>query len=415
MIQKKNILCIIMLLCICMVWNSQARAGAIQDKIDSTGRKISELERELEASDQNISSYQEEQRVLEQDISSEQEKISSLSAQLDDTRASIKSTKEEITKTQKELKKSKKDSAEQYEQMKQRIRFMYENSMEDMLTYVLEAGSLPEALRRANYFQTVMNYDREKLHEYKATTRKIKQAKLKLISDKKELEELEEEQTQNIAQIDAAVQELKGRLSAKIAQIQSSQQLRQKYEQELQQQRQYEKELERQKAEEDLKRDEEIRRQKEELERRRKEQEEKRKEQEQQQRSASDNDSSAGVWYDSRSASLGASDLELLSTLIYCEAGNQPYEGKLAVGSVVMNRVASSSFPNSISGVIYQSGQFSPVASGRFASALASGLGSQCSSVAQEVLNGKRNVTCLYFRVDTGMIDGLVIGDHVFY
>ncbi len=166
--------------------------------------------------------------------------------------------------------------------MKQRIRFMYENSMEDMLTYVLEAGSLPEALRRANYFQTVMNYDREKLHEYKSTTRKIKQAKLKLISDKKELEELEEEQTQKITQIDAAAQELKGRLSAKIAQIQSSQQLRQKYEQELQQQRQYEKELERQKAEEDLKREGEIRRQKEELERRRKEQE--RRQQEQQQR-----------------------------------------------------------------------------------------------------------------------------------
>ena len=66
-----------------------------------------------------------------------------------------------------------------------------------------------------------------------------------------------------------------------------------------------------------------------------------------------------------------AGDLELLAALIECEAGGEPYEGKLAVGSVVLNRVASSHFPNSVVGVIYQSGQFSPVASGRFATVLA--------------------------------------------
>ena len=416
MIQKKNIFRLLVILCLCIVCCGQAWAGAIQDQIDSTGRKINELERELESSDQNISAYQREQKVLEQDISSEQEKISRLSAQLDETRAAIKNTREEIARTQKELKQSRKDSKEQYEQMKQRIKFMYENSMDDLLSYVLEAGSLPEALRRANYFQSVMAYDREKLDEYKAITRKIKKAKETLISDKEELEALEEEQTQNIAQIDAAVAELKSRLSDKIAQIQSSQILRQQYEQELAQQKEYEKELERRKAEEDLKREEEIRRQKEELERRRREQEREQQEQRRQaQQSRAADTNSSGVWYDSSASSSGTSDLELLATIIYCEAGNQPYEGQLAVGSVVLNRVASSSFPNSISGVIYQSGQFSPVASGRFAGALAAGLGSQCRSVAQEVLNGKRNVTCLYFRVDTGAIDGIVIGDHVFY
>ncbi len=50
-----------------------------------------------------------------------------------------------------------------------------------------------------------------------------------------------------------------------------------------------------------------------------------------------------------------------------CEAWGEPYDGKLAVGSVIMNRVRSSYFPNTVSGVIYQGGQFSPVASGRLA------------------------------------------------
>lgn len=50
------------------------------------------------------------------------------------------------------------------------------------------------------------------------------------------------------------------------------------------------------------------------------------------------------------------SDLYLLGAIIQCEADGEPYEGKLAVGSVVMNRVRSSYFPNTVSGVIYQSG-----------------------------------------------------------
>ena len=54
----------------------------------------------------------------------------------------------------------------------------------------------------------------------------------------------------------------------------------------------------------------------------------------------------------------------LLAAIIYCEAGNQPYEGQIAVGAVIMNRVKSSAYPNTIEGVIYQSGQFGPAATG---------------------------------------------------
>ena len=56
---------------------------------------------------------------------------------------------------------------------------------------------------------------------------------------------------------------------------------------------------------------------------------------------------------------------KLLAALIFCEAGNQPYKGQVAVGAVVLNRVRCSSFPNSISGVIYQSGAFDVVADGQ--------------------------------------------------
>ncbi len=72
--------------------------------------------------------------------------------------------------------------------------------------------------------------------------------------------------------------------------------------------------------------------------------------------------------------STSTDDTTLLAALIYCEAGNQSYEGMVAVGAVVVNRVNSSSFPNTISEVIYQSGQFGPASSGALATAIANGV-----------------------------------------
>ena len=65
-----------------------------------------------------------------------------------------------------------------------------------------------------------------------------------------------------------------------------------------------------------------------------------------------------------------ASDEELLAAIIFCEAGNQPYDGQLAVGLVITNRVRSSLFPNTIRQVIYATDQFSPARNGYLTGAL---------------------------------------------
>ena len=106
----------------------------------------------------------------------------------------------------------------------------------------------------------------------------------------------------------------------------------------------------------------------------------------------------------------------LLAALIYCEAGCESYEGKLAVGAVVMNRVRSGAYPNSIHGVIYASGQFTPAMNGKLNSVYASGsYSAECVQAAQEALAGVSNVGDLtHFRRNNGR-EGLVIGNHVFY
>ncbi len=117
---------------------------------------------------------------------------------------------------------------------------------------------------------------------------------------------------------------------------------------------------------------------------------------------------------EAQAASVAASEQELLAALIYCEAGNQPYEGQVAVGAVVMNRVKSGVYPNTITDVIYQSGQFGPAMTGWLDSVLASGSYSDTArQAAADAIAGSNPVgDCLYFGNGNW---GIQIGDHYFH
>lgn len=105
---------------------------------------------------------------------------------------------------------------------------------------------------------------------------------------------------------------------------------------------------------------------------------------------------------------------ELLASLIFCEAGNQPYEGQVAVGAVVMNRIKSSSYPDTMEEVIYQSGQFSPAMSGWLDRVRANqGYTEAAMQAAEDALAGSNPIgDCLYFSVGGY---GTRIGDHLFH
>lgn len=106
----------------------------------------------------------------------------------------------------------------------------------------------------------------------------------------------------------------------------------------------------------------------------------------------------------------------LLAALIQCEAGGEKYEGQVAVGAVVLNRVRSSRYPNSITDVIYSPGQFTPAGNGKVDAVLARGLKETCIKAAQEALNGTDYTNgAISFRQTKSGHAGLVIGNHVFF
>ena len=130
--------------------------------------------------------------------------------------------------------------------------------------------------------------------------------------------------------------------------------------------------------------------------------------------SSSSQSQSAGT---QQKAAVAASydDVTLLGALIQCEAGGECYEGQLAVGAVVMNRVRAG-YAGSISGVIYQSGQFTPATNGTMASVLANGVSGSCIQAAQEAISGVDNVNgATSFRNAGSGIPGIVIGNQVFF
>lgn len=142
----------------------------------------------------------------------------------------------------------------------------------------------------------------------------------------------------------------------------------------------------------------------------------------------SDAASSLTTTYGSKTT-INSADMRLLVCLVFCESGSEPYEGKLAVANVVLNRYHSSRFPNTIKGVIYQSGQFSPTWNGSLNKKLATydagGFKAanhlQSIQAVKDALDGKNNIgSRLYFNgynyeKNRGHKNAVRINNHLFW
>ena len=411
-----------------LCWISSIAVFAAQGKINQVQEDIEGLEKQKEQAKEKAKSWEGEASSLEGDLKEFNNSLASAVAELNETEQKLASTRDSLAATRKDLAAAREKEKEQYASMKKRIQFMYEMDTEGMLEVLLSAENFADFLSKGEYIISIHNYDREMLEEYRNTKEEIAGKEQKLTEDEKLLADLQAQQEGKKQELAALVDSTSDKLGAAKKQLAAAQADVEAYEAEIQQQKAYEAELEKQKAAEDAKRMEEIKRQEEEM----------RKKQLQNNSSSaggtsggnaggssgngsnsgsgsSGNGSNSGSGSSGGGAQGSSSDLTLLAALIQCEAGGESYEGKLAVGSVVMNRVSSSHFPNTVAGVIYQGGQFSPVASGRFASVLAKGADRSCTQAASEVLGGNITIGTLYFRVNDGSIPGTVIGNHVFY
>lgn len=400
-------------LVLCMIF--PMAVYATQEKIDKVHDEIEDLQQQKEEAQQKAESLSQEAGGLEGDLAVFNDKLAKITEELNVTEQQLESTRKSLKETGKALKEAQKEEKSQYEAMKKRIRFLYEMGGNGLLEVLLSAENFADFLNKAEYITSIQEYDRMMLDRYRETKEVIAGKKQELSQQEASLAGLKEQQEEKQQEVAELVSDTSEHLNAAKRQLADAQADVAGYAAKLEKQKAYEEQLEAQKAAEDAKRLEEIKRQEEEV-RRQKEQEAQRQNNANNGNSANKgNSGNKGNGSSGNNGGSNASDLSMLAALIQCEAGGESYEGKLAVGSVVMNRVSSSHFPNTVAGVIYQAGQFSPVASGRFASVLASGADASCTQAAGEVLGGRITIGCLYFRSNNGSISGTVIGGNVFY
>lgn len=360
----------------------EEKLDEVQSLYDEMQNKIDELEENKE----DLSNYL---ASLNQSYDAAQALIDSYNGRIQEKQADIESINEKLREAESE-------QADQYEAMKLRMQYMYESGDMDIVNVLMSEQSIGDILNQVEYISKILEYDRSKMNDYENLLLTITVMKKQAEQEMNNLTSLKADQESAVAELSEMMSQASDNIKVHQEQISAAEEAAYAYEEEIEKQKNS---IEQLKQEESRRIAESIR-----------ESEEASKRQ-----AALD----AGETYEETTAAQyvpAADDLTKLAAIIYCEAGGEPYEGQLAVGTVVMNRVASPRFPDTIEEVLMQPYQFSPVGSGRYAIALAREPDPSCLRAATEVLiNGVRTGSWLYFRTINNIIKGDIIGNQVFY
>ncbi len=354
-----------------------------REKLENAKEEREATENQKNAQEENITNMEEAQSGLEGELNSLNSQLAEVSSNLEEIENNIIAKNEEIETTQAELEEAKATEERQYLCLKKRIQYSYEKRSISYLEAILSADSLGEVLNMTEYFTQMASYDQEMLAAYQAAREAVEEKEAQLQSDMDQLEEMQASAEAEHDRFSGLISQTQSSISAYSDQIASAEAQVEALEAQMAAQDENIAALQKQL-------EEEIRKSR---------------------------LAAQSSWRDISEVTFTEDDRYLLANLIYCEAGGEPYEGQVAVGAVVINRVLSSVFPNTVSGVIYQSGQFEPVSTGRLALALAENRATDsCYRAADEAMSGVTNVgNCVFFRTPIPGLTGINIGGHVFY
>ena len=350
-----------------------------------------------------IDNLQNQTSALENELKGINQDILTLSEKISDTEMQVELLNSDIDKTQDDLEKAQKNEDQQYEDMKSRIKYMYEHGSATMLEMLFSAENMSDFLNKADFIENLSNYDRKALNNLKDVHQQIADQKADLEAQQASMKDLQNQLQTQQTQLQAKAAATSTNLDEVNAKLQKA------------------------KEEEAARQAEEARKQAEAA--AKAEAAASANKQNSSSSNSSSNSSSGSSSSSSGSSSSGGSnssggstvasdDVTLLAAILQCEA-RYDYDSMLAVATVIMNRVNSGRFPNSISGVVYASGQFAPVWTGSLDRVLKAGPRSLSIQVAQDAINGARHSSvsdCYYFLYAASTNrTGVVIGGNVFF
>lgn len=317
-----------------------------------------------------VSDLQNQSSNLQSNLSDLNKELKSLEKELDDILSKVKKKSAELEKTKKELAIAKGKEQAQHNAMMLRIKYMYENGNMNMLEVLLSSSGIVDFIANAEMISLMTQYDRALLKDFVEVREEVAAKEKQLEEDSKYLKGLQSDLNAKEKNLKSKISDTNTDLSNVLKQLADA-----------------------------------------------------KKETQNAQNSASGTVEpilpSGGSYtgaYNGSTITYNEADVHLLAALIECEAGSRHYEGMLAVGAVVVNRMKHPKYPNTLYAVIYSPRQFTPAGNGKVKKVLERGVKESCVTAARDALNGKNNVgNCLQFRAASSGRQGLVIGDNVFF
>ena len=358
-------------------------ATTTQQKLNEALKGQQELQDRINDNNDQMDDLKDTQSDLKTELKGLNTQLSEVSANLEELEKKVVDKEAEIVQTTAELEQAKATESWQYACMVQRIQYMYVQGETDYLDLIFSINNFSEFLSYGDFFSAIADYDRNMLIEYEETRKLVAEEEARLKQEKVELDNLYVETEAEKSKVAGLISQTSNNISQYGDQISKAEEEALAYEAKMKKQEEDIQALRKKIAEE----------------------------------IAMSQAAANAAWRDISEVTFADGDRTLLANIIYCEAGGEPYAGQLAVGSVVINRLLSSKYPDTVVGVIYQKSQFSPVGSGRLELALAMNKATaNCYKAADEAMSGITNVgTCLYFRTPIEGLTGISIGGHIFY
>ena len=394
-----------------------------QKEIDKAEDEKEQLEDELEQQEENKGNLEDQKATAEERLKNLKAQYQSIASDLEALEEKQTEKEAEIEAKTKELEEAIATQEEQYENMKMRIQYMYEKPEDSLFGLFLKDFSIVEILNRVDNTMKIQEYDRQQLEEYTKAAEEIEIQKEELEAAKEELQVLIAEAEEQQKKVAAMQKETSTSINNYLNQIAEAEEKIGNTEAALEAKSKALKELY-------------AKAQAEEAAERRRQAEEAAKRLQEALANGTIKPEDSGIVYGE--LNLTQAELDMLTAMIYCEARGESYEGQLAVGYVIMNRVRSSKFPNNLESVLRQSKQFEPAGSGRFDIVLTAywegipGVIGQsewnsCQKAALVCVNSDSNVgESLFFRthkpvpqlaenLEAAGVPYWIIGNHIFY
>lgn len=381
-----------------LAWSGSVHVSATsstRQELENAQQEADRVQGEIEQGKQDLENLEGQRAEISKKLNQYNNELTAAINALNDTEQAIAAKELEIQQKLKELATAQEIEDKQYEDLMAHMQFMYESGVtQSYLNLLSEVTSLTEFLNLSEYVEQISAYDTNMLKQFQAIRAYIEEEEAVLEQERVDLEVLRSSQEENKQYVNSLVNQAQSALSNKEGEIAQRENEVTAQEEELALIQDNIKELQQKLAEE----------------------------------LAMSQAAANAEWRDVSQVSFTEEDVTMLANLIYCEARGESYEGKLAVGSVVVNRILSSKYPDTMAGVIYQKNQFAPVTSTRnsFVEALAYDKAANsdgCYQAAREAISGITNVeNCVYFqtlayleRVERLHVVRYAIGNHGFY